>query len=527
MSDASSEGTTHSVRIEEQLAFSDWINSNLSLDPDLKHLLPIASEGKNLYEKVKDGILLCKVINHSCPDTIDERAINKESNKSNLTVYKKLENLTLALVSSQAIGCNIVNIDAHDLAKGKPHLVLGLLWQIIRIGLFNQITLENCPGLATLLQDGEKIEELIKLSPEAILLRWVNYHLNRAGVSRQCHNFQNDITDSEIYTYLMKQIAPIDSDVDMCALMEPDMNKRAEMMLQQAAKLGCRSFVTPADVVNGVYKLNLAFVANLFNNHPGLDKPEGEIAGLESIEETREEKTYRNWMNSMGVAPHVNWLYSDLADGLVIFQLYDIIKPGIVNWSKVHRKFSKLRMFMEKLENCNYAVELGRQLKFSLVGIAGQDLNDGNATLTLALIWQLMRAYTLSVLTQLANTGSPIIEKEIVIWVNNKLQNANKSSVLRGFQDQALSDGRIVIDLIDSIKPGTINYDVVKESDDIEDKLANAKYAISMARKTGARVYALPEDITEVKPKMVMTLFACLMAIDYVPYMAITGKADS
>ncbi|XP_050526775.1 plastin-3 [Daktulosphaira vitifoliae] len=524
MSDASSEGTTHSVRLEEQLAFSDWINSNLRHDTDLKHLLPIESEGKNLYDKVKDGILLCKIINHSCPDTIDERAINKETTKSNLTVYKKLENLTLALVSSQAIGCNIVNIDAHDLAKGKPHLVLGLLWQIIRIGLFNQITLENCPGLATLLQDGEKIEELIKLSPEAILLRWVNYHLNRAGVSRQCHNFQSDITDSEIYTYLMKQIAPQDSDVDMSALMEPDINRRAEIMLQQAAKLGCRSFVTPSDVVNGVYKLNLAFVANLFNNHPGLDKPEGEIEGLENIEETREEKTYRNWMNSMGVAPHVNWLYSDLADGLVIFQLYDIIKPGIVNWSKVHRKFTKLRMFMEKLENCNYAVELGRQLKFSLVGIAGQDLNDGNATLTLALIWQLMRAYTLSVLTQLANTGSPIVEKEIVTWVNNKLQSANKETALKGFQDQTLSDGRIVIDLIDAIKPGTINYDNVKDGSELEDKLANAKYAISMARKTGARVYALPEDITEVKPKMVMTLFACLMAIDYVPCMGV--KSD-
>lgn len=77
-----------------------------------------------------------KVINHSCPDTIDERAINKETSKSNLTVYKKLENLTLALVSSQSIGCNIVNIDAHDLAKGKPHLVLGLLWQIIRVNIF-------------------------------------------------------------------------------------------------------------------------------------------------------------------------------------------------------------------------------------------------------------------------------------------------------------------------------------------------------------------------------------------------------
>lgn len=29
---------------------------------------------------------------------------------------------------------------------------------------------------------------------------------------------------------------------------------------------------------------------------------------------------------------------------------------------------------MEKLENCNYAVELGKQLKFSLVGIAGQGI---------------------------------------------------------------------------------------------------------------------------------------------------------
>jgi plastin-3 len=42
-------------------------------------------------------------------------------------------------------------------------------------------------------------------------------------------------------------------------------------------------------------------------------------------------------MNSMGVLPYVNWLYSDLADGLVIFQLYDIIKPGIVNWNRVHK----------------------------------------------------------------------------------------------------------------------------------------------------------------------------------------------
>ncbi|KAL7744093.1 hypothetical protein ACLKA6_009079 [Drosophila palustris] len=514
MSSISSEGTTHSVRLEEQLAFSDWINSNLGHDKDLQHLLPIDAEGKRLYQSIKDGILLCKIINHSCPDTIDERAINKK----NLTVYREFENLTLALVSSQAIGCNIVNIDAHDLAKGKPHLVLGLLWQIIRIGLFSHITLDSCPGLAGLLFDNERLEDLMKMSPEAILLRWVNHHLERAGISRRCTNFQSDIVDSEIYSHLLKQIAGNEADVNLDALRESDLQQRAEIMLQQAAKLNCRSFLTPQDVVNGVYKLNLAFVANLFNNHPGLDKPE-QIEGLESIEETREEKTYRNWMNSMGVAPHVNWLYSDLADGLVIFQLFDVIKPGIVNWSRVHKRFTPLRKFMEKLENCNYAVDLGKQLKFSLVGIAGQDLNDGNATLTLALIWQLMRAYTLSVLSRLANTGNPIIEKEIVQWVNTRLSDAGKQSQLRNFNDPAIADGKIVIDLIDAIKEGSINYELVRTSGTQEDNLANAKYAISMARKIGARVYALPEDITEVKPKMVMTVFACMMALDYVPNM--------
>lgn len=50
-----------------------------------------------------------------------------------------------------------------------------------------------------------------------------------------------------------------------------------------------------------------------------------------------------------------------------------------------------------------------------------------------------------------------------------------------------------------------------------QERLQNAKYAISMARKIGAHVYALPEDIVEVKSKMVMTVFACLMIKDFQP----------
>ena len=46
-------------------------------------------------------------------------------------------------------------------------------------------------------------------------------------------------------------------------------------------------------------------------------------------------------MNSMGVSPYVHYIYNDLTDGNIIFQLYDICKPGVVNWSKVKRAFSK------------------------------------------------------------------------------------------------------------------------------------------------------------------------------------------
>jgi len=56
------------------------------------------------------------------------------------------ENLNLALNSASAIGCHVVNIGALDLREGKPHLVLVLLWQIIKIGLFADIELSRNEG---------------------------------------------------------------------------------------------------------------------------------------------------------------------------------------------------------------------------------------------------------------------------------------------------------------------------------------------------------------------------------------------
>ena len=61
--------------------------------------------------------------------------------------FRQKENLNLALNSASAIGCQVVNIGAQDLKEGKPHLVLGLLWQIIKIGLFAEIELSRNEGM--------------------------------------------------------------------------------------------------------------------------------------------------------------------------------------------------------------------------------------------------------------------------------------------------------------------------------------------------------------------------------------------
>uniref|UniRef100_A0A8C5FNF1 Plastin-3 n=1 Tax=Gadus morhua TaxID=8049 RepID=A0A8C5FNF1_GADMO len=508
-SEQSSEGTQHSFSEEERFAFVNWINSALEKDPDCQHLLPMDPTTEALFGAMGDGVLLCKMVNLSVPDTIDERTINKKK----LTPFTTQENLNLALNSASAIGCHVVNIGALDLKEGKPHLVLGLLWQIIKIGLFADIELSRNEALAALLRDGETLEDLMKLSPEELLLRWANFHLENAGWQK-ISNFSGDIKDSRAYFHLLNQISPKGTeedqpriDISMAGFSEKDDLKRAEIMLQQADLLGCRQFVTPTDVVSGNPKLNLAFVANLFNKYPALTKPEGE-----DIDWGLLEVLLGTWFYEHPYFGCVCVCCRDLQDAMVILQLYEKIKVP-VDWSnKVNRPpYPKIGTNMKKLENCNYAVDLGKSAKFSLVGIGGQDLNDGNATLTLALVWQLMRRYTLNVLEDLGD-GQKANDDIIVRWVNSTLADAGKTSKINSFKDREISSSLAVVDLIDSIQPGSINYDLVKTSDlSDEDKLENAKYAVSMARKIGARVYALPEDLKEVKPKMVMTVFACLM----------------
>ena len=92
---------------------------------------------------------------------------------------------------------------------------------------------------------------------------------------------------------------------------------RAEQVLTNADKIGCRKYLTPNSLVSGNPKLNLAFVAHLFNTHPGLQPiEEHENKKLKnSMPKEKEARVFTLWLNSLDVDPPVVSLFEDLKMG--------------------------------------------------------------------------------------------------------------------------------------------------------------------------------------------------------------------
>lgn len=257
----------HTFTETEIAAFCDHINLSLKGDADVADRLPLA-QPTALFEAIKDGVLLGKLISHTKEDAINVKRVHVKPK----TVHHIIENQNLNIEAARKLGCSIVNIGAEDLHAGKEILVLGVVWQIIRIGLMENITLAKHPEIIQLVRKDEDLQTLLDMSPEDILIRWMNHHLERGGYERQVSNFTGDLKDSRALTIILNQIAP-----ETCSLKpldESDVYQRAEKMLQSAAAIECRKFVTPADIVIGHPRLNLAFVANLFNTRPGLVIPD-------------------------------------------------------------------------------------------------------------------------------------------------------------------------------------------------------------------------------------------------------------
>uniref|UniRef100_A0ACD6AMY9 Uncharacterized protein n=1 Tax=Avena sativa TaxID=4498 RepID=A0ACD6AMY9_AVESA len=362
----------HNPNQAEKSSYVAHINAYLGDDPFLKKYLPIDPAGDDLFNLVKDGVVLCKLINLAVPGTIDERAINK---KRILNPWERNENHTLCLNSAKAIGCTVVNLGAQDLVEGRPHLVLGLISQIIKI----------------------------KLTQSA---------------------------------------------------------SRDDVIL------------------------------------------------------SRDERAFRMWINSLGVATYVNNVFEDVRNGWVLLEVFDKVYPGSVNWKLATKP--PIKMPFRKLENCNQVINIGKQLKFSLVNLAGNDIVQGNKKLIVALLWQLMRFDILQLLNKLrfhsqGSQGKEITDADILSWANSKVKASRRNSRIESFKDKNISSGIFFLELLSAVQPRVVNWKVVSKGVDDDEKKLNATYIISIARKLGCSVFLLPDDIIEVNQKMILTLTASIM----------------
>ncbi|KAK6503248.1 Fimbrin, actin-bundling protein [Arthrobotrys musiformis] len=507
----------HTINEDERTEFTRHINAALAGDADIGDRLPFPTDTFEMFDQCKDGFVLAKLINDSVPDTIDERVLNRPKNKKALNAFHMTENNNIVINSAKAIGCSVVNIGAGDIIEVREHLILGLIWQIIRRGLLSKIDIRLHPELYRLLEDGETLEQFLRLPPEQILLRWFNYHLKAANWNRRVANFSSDVKDGENYTVLLNQLSP-----ELCSrapLQTRDLLERAEQVLQNADRLDCRKFLTPKSLVAGNSKLNLAFVAHLFNTHPCLEPlTEDEKVEIDDFdaEGEREARVFTLWLNSLDVTPSINSLFDDLSDGTIIMQAYDKVIPGSVSWRHVNKRpqGGELQRF-KAVENTNYAVQLGQQNGFSLVGIQGADITDGQKKLTLGLVWQLMRRDILNTLGGLAQKAGKreLSDRDMIEWANGKARQGGKQTQIRGLKDANLASGIFLLDVLSGMKSSYVDYDLVTPGRTDEDAYLNAKLSISIARKMGATIWLLPEDIVGLRTRLITTFIGSLMAV--------------
>ena len=284
--------------VDEKECYCKIINKLFENNEDLKNKIPIDPESNEVFKKIKDGVILAKLVNIAAPGTVDERVI---THVPGMTTEEEKANVNLVINSAKSIGC-LIEAKSDDVLNEVRKLDIDLLYEILKPIVYKKISVQEFPQMLRFKQEKEEVEELLTLGPEDFLIRWFNHHLAKINYQNKLEKFDQDLKDSEKYTLLLNIL---NEACDKSALETDDLLERASKVLENAPKIGANVFIKNRDIPSGNAHLNRFFTAELFMANHGLGEATQEEKMManklldDDEEGGREERSFRTWINSL------------------------------------------------------------------------------------------------------------------------------------------------------------------------------------------------------------------------------------
>jgi hypothetical protein len=284
--------------ISECAFFSKRINQLLHpFEEELRNYLPL--DEQSLLSSLRDGVIIAYLIHSIRPNVIDLTKLLRDIDFGLMNQpYSRLTfeisgNHDIVFEAAKSLGIKLVNIGSQDLLEMRPSLVLGLIWQLIRLSFADRINLNRYPELAMLISDNYSIPSTTKQSLESLLLLWLNLHLRNCKSPTSLDNLTTSLCDSVAYAYLLTQIVPRslmseeegDGLIERISSLDTDINgleMRAEILIEKLRTIGIDMFLSPQEIVSGNMRVNVCLVAELFNRFSMPQTTAGEIQPSET-----------------------------------------------------------------------------------------------------------------------------------------------------------------------------------------------------------------------------------------------------
>ncbi|KAL1138874.1 hypothetical protein AAG570_008936 [Ranatra chinensis] len=217
------------------------------------------------------------------------------------------------------------------------------------------------------------------------------------------------------------------------------------------------------------------------------------IKALADERESVQKKTFQKWVNShlVRVNSRISDLYVDLRDGKMLLKLLEVLSG-----ERLPRP-TKGKMRIHCLENVDKALQFLREQRVHLENMGSHDIVDGNARLSLGLIWTIILRFQIQDITieETDNKETKSAKDALLLWCQMKTAGYHNVNV-RNFTT-SWRDGLAFNAIIHKHRPDLVQFEKLSKSN----ALYNLNSAFNVAEdKLGLTKLLDAEDVFVEQP---------------------------